>query len=46
MEKKSFENDQLTGHFQGFFFTFSELFSFLISPERKVKLVKLTNSLY
>ena len=24
--KKSSENDQLTGHFQSFFFSFSELF--------------------
>ena len=39
-EKKSSENDQLTGHFQSFFF--SELFFFfLISPENKtVKLVR------
>ena len=31
--KKSSENDQLTGHFQSFFF-------FLISPEETVKLVR------
>ena len=31
-EKKSSENEQLTGHFQSFFF-------FLISPEKTVKLV-------
>ena len=47
-KKKSYENDQLTCHFQSFFFdlSFSELFSFraffLISPEKTttVKLVR------
>ena len=39
-EKKSSENDQLTGHFQSFSL-FSELFfPILISPEQTVKLVK------
>ena len=38
-KKKSSENAQLTGHFQGFF-SFSELFFFLISQEQTVKLVK------
>ena len=37
-KKKSSENDQLPGHFQSFFF--------LISPEKTVKLVRQTNSLY
>ena len=51
--KKSSENDQLTGHFQRFFFSFSEVFFFifrafyfLISPEQTLKLVKCANSLY
>ena len=38
-KKKSSENDQLTGHFQSFFFS-------LISPEKTVKLVRQTNSLF
>ena len=40
--KESSENDQLTGHFQSFLFSFSEGFFvvFLISPEQTVKLVK------
>ena len=32
-EKKSSENDQLTGHFQSFFF--SELFAFFFNISRK-----------
>ena len=39
--KTSSENDQLTGHFQSFFFfkSFSEFFCFfLISPEKPLKL--------
>ena len=41
--EKSSENDQLTGHFQSFFFSFSEfffLFISIISPGQTVKLVK------
>ena len=36
INKKSSENDQLTGHFQSFFcLFFSELFFSLISPEKR-----------
>ena len=35
------ENDQLTGHFQSFFFIF-----FFIFPEKTVKLGRQTNSMY
>ena len=42
MEKKekNSENDQLTGHFQRFFFIFRAFIFFLISPEQTVKLKK------
>ena len=39
-EKKSSENDQITGHFQSFFYGAFFIIFFLISPEKKtVKLV-------
>ena len=41
-KKKSYESDQLTGHFQRVFFSFSEFLffgCFLISPEQTVELV-------
>ena len=41
-KKKSSENDPLPVHLQSFFF----FFFFLISPEKTVKLVRQTNSLY
>ena len=40
-EKKTSENDQLTGHFQSFFSSSEPFFLlFLISQEQTVKLVK------
>ena len=44
-EKKSSENDQLTGHFQSFFILHFQSFffiirAFLMSPEQTDKLVK------
>ena len=42
-KKKSSENDQLTSHFQSFYFLthhFQSFFFLLISPEQTVKLVK------
>ena len=39
-EKKSSENDQLTGHFRECYFSFSELFLKIISLEQTVKLEK------